>query len=89
MSVFNLGLGERIRQFLKGFEEGFHGVSLQLHLLKQGFLRIIARIRKSIDLERNPLFFLLREDSATMAKGHFLSCTMDLTDRTIWSSPPL
>ena len=32
MPVFGAELGERVRQFLKGLEEGFNVGSLQLHL---------------------------------------------------------
>ena len=40
MPVFGAELGERVRQFLKGLEEGFNVGSLQLHLLKLGHERL-------------------------------------------------
>lgn len=42
MPVFGAELGEHIRQFLKGFKEGFNVGSLQLHLLKLGHDRLQA-----------------------------------------------
>ena len=42
MPVFSAKLGECIRQFLKGLEEGFNVGSLQLHLLELGHNRLKA-----------------------------------------------
>lgn len=42
MPAFSAELGECVRQFLKGLEEGFNVGSLQLHLLKLGHDRLQA-----------------------------------------------
>ncbi len=58
MPVFSAELGERVRQFLKGLEEGFDVGSLQLHLLKLGHDRL-QTLLSSIELVRQAVIALL------------------------------